>query len=364
MSEKTLAPTPHRLQDARKNGQVPISRDLASCVLLGLGVETVFALEALCRDRFSELVDLSLRAPGGDFTTVLSGMAAASGTLLFLSFLVFLGIGVVAGVLGYWGQFGVLFSAKPLTPSFDKINPVNTLKNIFSRKKLMEVVIAICKLVAMGLLSYVVIRSELPDLVGLAGGGPGHAYAAALAMLRGLFHILFGLSVFLAVFDFIVQRQAHTRQLRMSFEEVVRENKENEGDPLIKGARRELAFEWLNADPVSQTENANAVVVNPTHFAVAMFFDPEKSPVPTVCAKGRDEVARAMIRRAHEKGIPVIRHVWLARTLFATAKEKTAIPRALFDPVALLYSVVEQLEAQGGGYLELDGSEHPPGEAH
>lgn len=361
MAEKNLAPTPQRLRKAREDGQVPISRDLASCVLLGLGVETAFALEDVCRRRWAELVDLSMRAAQDDFRTVLAGLLSASGAILFISFLVFLTVNLAAGIFGYWGQFGVLFAVKPLTPSFDKINPLNTIKNIFSRRKLMEVLIAVCKLVAVGLLSYLVIRSELPDLASLAGGGPGDAYAAAMAMCRGLFHVLFGLSVFLAVVDFIVQRQAHARQLRMSIEEVVRENKENEGDPLIKGARRELAFEFLNADPVSQTEQANAVVVNPTHFAVAMFFDPDKAPVPMVCAKGRDEVARAMIRRAHEKGIPVVRHVWLARTLYATAKERKAIPRALFDPVALLYSVAEQLQAQGGGYVELDDAQGQPG---
>jgi type III secretion protein U len=360
MAEKNIDPTPHRLRDAREKGQVPVSRDVASCVLLGLGMETAFALEGIGRQRLAGLFDLSLRATQSDFMTVFSGLVAASAWLLMLSFLIYAGIGVAAGILGYWGQFGVLFSATPLVPSIDKLNPINTIKNIFSKRKLMEVLMAIGKLVAIGLLSYVMIRSELPALVSLAGGNATHSHAAAVEMIRGLFHVLFGVSVCVALVDFFVQRQAHKKQLRMSMEEVIREYKENEGDPLIKGARKEFAFELLYSDPVTKTEQANAVVVNPTHFAVAMLFDPQTAPVPIVCAKGRDETARAMIQRAKERGIPVIRHVWLARTLYATAKEQRAIPRSLFDPVALLYSVVEQLKQEGEHYAELDGSGRPP----
>jgi type III secretion protein U len=360
MAEKNIDPTPHKLQDARKKGQVPVSKDVAACVLLGMGMEAAFALEDVSRQRLSELFDLSLRATQADFMTVLSGAVTASGWLLMLSFLIYAGIGLVAGVLGYWGQFGPNFSAEPLVPSIDKLNPINTIKNIFSMRKVMEILMALFKLVAIGLLSYVVIRSELPALVGLAGGNASHSYGAAVEMIRGLFHILLGVTACIAIIDFFVQRRAHQKQLRMNMEEVIREFKENEGDPLIKGARKEFAFELLYSDPVSKTEQANAVVINPTHFAVAMLFDPQSAPVPVVCAKGRDETARAMIRRAQEKGIPVIRHVWLARTLYATAKEQKPIPHALFDPVALLYSVVEQLNQEGQHYAELDDSEHPP----
>lgn len=363
MAEKNLDPTDHKLKEARKKGTVPVSRDVASCLVVTVGVETAFALEELCRSQWSELMDLALRAQGMDFHTVLNALVVSSTTLLGTVAAIFLLAIVAAALLGYWGQFGVVFSTHPLIPRFDKINPKSMLALIFSTQKLGELGISIFKMVAIGLLSYSVIRSELPAVAGLASGSALQAYLGAVAMLRGLFHVILGALIVLALADFLVQRHAYIKQQRMDFEEVTREHKENEGDPLIKSARRGLAFEMLNNDPVSNTENANAIVVNPTHFAVALFFDPKLQPVPLVCAKGANEVAKAMIRCAHARGIPVIRHVWLARTLFAVAKENKVVPRTLFDPVALIYSVVEQLRLQGSTYCELDNTGDPPSDA-
>ncbi len=360
MAEKTLDPTEHKLSEARKKGTVPVSRDVASCLIVTVGLETAFALEELCRSEWTKLMELALRGPGMDFSTVLNALLVSSGTLLGMVSAIFLVTVVASALLGYWGQFGVVFSTHPLIPNIDKINPKSMLALIFSTQKLGELGISILKLVAIGVLSYSVIRSELPAMAGLASGSAAQAYVGALAMLRGLFHVILGSLLVLALADFLVQRHAYTKQQRMDFEEVVREHKENEGDPLMKSARRGLAFEMLNSDPVSNTENANAVVVNPTHFAVALFFDPKLQPVPLVCAKGANEVAQAMIRCAHSRGIPVIRHVWLARTLFAVAKENKVVPRTLFDPVALVYSVVEQLRLQGSTYCELDNTGRPP----
>lgn len=362
MSEKTLDPTDHKLREARKKGQVPISRDLATCLIITAGIETAFALEQACRRQWAELMDLALRGPGLNFASVVDALLTSSGMLFGASCAIFLVVIVVSSVVGYWGQFGVMFSTHTLIPDINKLSPAATLAMIFSTRKLGEIGIAMFKLTAVGVLAYAVIRSELPAMAGLASGSPDQAYNATVTMLRGLFHVVLMALVFLSVVDFLVQRHAFTKGQRMDFEEVVREHKENEGDPLIKSARRGLAFEMLNSDPVSKTAKANAIVVNPTHFAVALLFDPESQPVPMVCAKGADEVAQAMIRCAQARGIPVIRHVWLARTLFAVAKEDKVVPKTLFDPVALVYSVVEQLRLQGSSYCELDNSGRPPNE--
>jgi type III secretion protein U len=358
--EKTLEPSDHKLEQARKKGQVPVSKDFAHCIVFGVGLELTFALEATVRKQMSQLFDLALSASRNNFQDIFSNILVVSGTILFLSFLVFAIANVVLGVLGYWGQFGVLFSATPVTPDITKLNPINYFQNIFTEKKLFEIVSSLSKMGVFGLMAYVITLSELPDIVMLASGDLSMIYAASVTLIHGLLRVLVGISIVLAVIDFFVQRRAHIKQNRMDFEEMFREYKEMEGDPEVKGARKQIAYELANSDPVSNTENANAVVVNPTHFAVAMLFDPQKAPVPIVCAKGCDDVARAMIGRAQQKSIPVIRHVWLARTLYATAKEKKTIPRSLFDPVALLYSVVEQMKEQGGKYFELDNSERPP----
>ena len=358
--EKTLEPTQHKLEEARKKGQVPVSRDLAHCLTVGLGMELAFALEKITRKQLAELFDVALRGPKNNFDAIFSNLLIVSGTILLISMVVFAISNIVLSLFGYWGQFGVLFSSKPIAPDFNKLNPVSNVKNIISERKLMETLLAIGKLIVFGLVTYLITRSELPAMVTMAGGDPLMAYSASIEILQGLFRMLIGISIFLAVIDLFVQRRAHIKQNRMNFEEMFREYKEMEGDPWVKGERKALARSLANSDSVSKTEGANAVVVNPTHFAVAMLFDPKSKPVPVICAKGRDEVARAMIQRANDKGIPVIRHVWLARTLYATAKEGRPIPRPLFDPVALVYSVIEQMKEQGGSYLELDSSEQPP----
>jgi type III secretion protein U len=362
MAEKNLDPTDHKLEESHKKGQVAVSRDLAHCLLLFVGVEAAFGLEKMARSGIGQLFDLAMRAPAHNFKEILSGMLVAVGMILAVAFCTFGLIAIVCGVVGFWGQFGVLFAPDPLIPSPDKISPLSTLKQIFSVKKLNEILLGIFKMIMFGILTYLTTKWELPNLVGLAGGNTEQIYGAAMALFRHLFHLLLLVSLILAVLDFFVQKAAHIKQLKMSIDEVIREHKENEGDPMIKGQRRNLALEILNADPVEQTGEANAVVVNPTHFAVAMLFDPAQGiKVPMVCAKGSGPTALAMIARATEKGIPVIRHVWLARTLFATAKSRKAIPRSLFDPVALVYTVVDHLkDVQGQGCVILDESGLPP----
>lgn len=363
MAEKTLDPTDHKLEEARKKGQVPVSKTMASFLIIAVGVEATFALEELCRGAWMKLMDLALRSHTMDFHMALNGLVVSSLVLLGGMTAVFLVINIVTAALGYWGQFGVLFSAHPLIPDINRINPKSMLEQTFTLEKLGETGNSILKLVVVGLLSYEVIRSELPAIASLASGSSDQAYLGGLAILRGLFHYIMGALLVLSIFDLVLKRTGFMKQQRMDHEEVFREYKENEGDPMVKAARRSLAFQFMNSDPVKKTEGANAVVVNPTHFAVALFFDPKKQPVPLVCAKGANDIAKAMIRCAHARGIPVIRHVWLARTLFAVAKEDKVVPRTLFNPVALVYSVVEQLRLQGRTYFELDKTGQPPTEA-
>jgi type III secretion protein U len=362
MAEKTLEPTEHKLEESRKKGQIAVSKDLAHCLLLMVGVEAAFGMEKMARSGIGQLFELAMRAPAHPFKEIYPNMLIVIGTILGMAFCIFGLITIVCGVVGYWGQFGVLFAPDPLIPSPDKINPLSAIKQMFSVKKLNETLLALFKMIVFGILTYLTTKWELPNLVGLAGGSVEQSYLAAITLFRHLFRMLLIVSLVLAVIDFFVQKAAHIKQLKMSIDEVIREHKENEGDPMIKGQRRNLALEILNADPVQQTEGSNAVVVNPTHFAVAMLFDPAQGiKVPMVCAKGSGPTALAMIARATEKGIPVIRHVWLARTLFATAKSRKAIPRSLFDPVALVYTVVDHLkDVQGQGYVILDESGLPP----
>jgi type III secretion protein U len=145
-------------------------------------------------------------------------------------------------------------------------------------------------------------------------------------------------------------------------EEIKREYRESEGDPMVKAMRKAIARSLAQQGPVAKTQDADAVVVNPTHFAIAMVYDTELAQVPVVLAKGKDEVAQAMIECARSLGIPVIRHVWLARTLYSTGKADTVIPKASYEAVAHVYAVINELKEMGhlDKEVELESLGDPP----
>jgi type III secretion protein U len=356
VGEKTEDPTDKKLEDARKKGQVPVSKDLGKLCVMTAIAEIAFATEPLWRQGIETLLLTPSMRIGQDFRFAMLDMAWSATLLLLIAFaVVWLACSLVA-TAAFWGQFGVLIAPEAVAPDFNKINPGNGLKQLFSPKKIVDLLESLCKAVLIGLIVYLLVRSELPDIVRLSGGAPKDVYFGFVALLRGIFHMVIGVCLVLAFVDFAIQKYFHKKGLRMDMEEIKREFKENEGDPMLKGKRKQLAMQWLSEGPATATQGANAVVVNPTHFAVAMFYDAAEPMVPVVLAKGRDETAQAMIAVARERGIPVIRHVWLARTLYATCRASDPVPRASYEAVAYVYAVVHELvvNRETGRLVELE----------
>lgn len=363
--EKNEQPTPKKLEDAREKGQVGVSRDLARLAMLVIPGELAFISEPLWREAIFSLFTLSTSQIGQPFDEAVINMFRGAGLLLMLVFGIFFVVCTVVAFASHWGQFGVLIAPEALTPKFEKLNPVEGAKEIFSKKKLGELIITLIKAILIGLVVFFLARGELPAIVSLAGGTPKDIYFGFITILRSTFHIAIGLCLVLALIDFAMQKYFHIQSLKMDMEEIKREFKESEGDPMVKGQRKQLAREMLEESPVNMVQDANAVVVNPTHFAVALSYKPEVVGVPVVLAKGKEETARAMIQRAKECGIPVIRHVWLARTLFATCKPNTVIPKSSYEAVAYVYAVVQELHATGrlDTVPELESYGDPPSPA-
>ncbi|MFC3469340.1 type III secretion system export apparatus subunit SctU [Massilia oculi] len=347
MSEKTEKPTEKSLQDAREKGTVAVSRDLARVMPLALLGELAFAFEGQGRAAVQGLMELALSRIGTPFAHAQGELATEAFSLLLPVFAVCLVAIAVAAVAGYWGQFGILIAPGVLTPSIDKLNPANGIKQLFSMRKVAEACISLIKVSLVGLVTWVLIRDALPTLVSFAGGTPASIHEGLVTLMRAQFRTLVGICLVLALIDYAVQRHFTIKSLMMSMEDIKREYKNSEGDPQVKGQRRQLAHELAGTPAEDSTAQADAVVVNPTHFAVAMRYDAAATPVPLVLAKGRDEVAQAMIRRAHALGIPVIRHVWLARTLYATGRAARPVPRATYAAVAHVYAVIAELGQDG-----------------
>lgn len=352
--DKNEEPTDKKIEDAKDKGQIAVSRDLARLATLVVVAETAFATEKLWRNAIFELMIGGIMAVGQDFATSMQNQLMSALTLMAVVFFAFFIICPVVAVAAHWGQFGILVATEALEPKFDKLNPANGLKQMVSKKKLVELLITVGKATLIALMVYSLIRGQLPNIVSLAGGEPKDVFEAFVEILRSMFHVIIVVCLILGMIDFAVQKYFHKKELMMDKEEIKKEHKESEGDPLIKGQRKRLARQWANETPAAKTEDANAVVVNPTHFAVAMFYDANEAMVPVVLAKGKDAVARAMIQRAHERGIPVIRHVWLARTLYATCRDDMPVPRSSYQAVAQVYAVVHELVASGDVQREVE----------
>ncbi|EJL88974.1 type III secretion protein, YscU/HrpY family [Herbaspirillum sp. CF444] len=360
--DKNEEPTDKKIDDARDKGQIAVSRDLAKLATLVAMAEIALTTESLWRGVIVNLIETSILDVNRDFAPAMMQMLTSVGIFLLIVFFTCFLVCVLVSVAAHWGQFGVLVATEALEPKLDKLNPANGIKQLFSKKKLIELLITVGKAILIGGIVFMLVRSHLPSIVSLSSGEPKDIYQGFIELLKGIFHVIVVVCLCLGVIDFAVQKYFHKKELMMDQEEIKREHKESEGDPMIKGQRKRLARQWANESPVAKTEDANAVVVNPTHFAVAMFYDAAEQMVPLVLAKGKDDVAQAMIRRARECGIPVIRHVWLARTLYATCRPDTVVPRSSYEAVAQVYAVVQELVStqQLDKEVELESFGEPP----
>ncbi|HEU0200378.1 MAG TPA: type III secretion system export apparatus subunit SctU [Burkholderiaceae bacterium] len=340
--DKTEKPTPKRLQDARKKGDVAKSREVTSTVgliaWLALGALVVgyaaVRIAALCDTLFTTIGN-------GWITTGFVGAARTVGaeafelTLLLVALLL-LPVAAV-GLLTDFLQTGPVLAFEKIKPKLEHLNPVEGVKRMFSMDSLIEVIKAVAKTALLLLVGWLVVKSALPDIVGLARSPslPPQALGALLWSLT-VKVVAWSIALFalVSLLDAAYQRYSFTKKMRMSLRDIKQEMKESEGDPHIKQHRRQAHQEWSQRNAAQAARTANVLVVNPTHVAIAIDYDSETTPVPTISAKGEDHVARAMREAAEEAGVPIVRNVPLARDLLARGEVGEIIPADLFDIIA------------------------------
>jgi type III secretion YscU/HrpY family protein len=359
--DKTEKPTPKKLEDARKKGDVAKSKEVTSTVVLvawlGLGALAI----GYASTRIAALFDsLFVTIGQGWMTTGYAGAVRSLGsqafelTLLLVAMLL-LPIAVV-GLLTDFLQIGPVLTFEKIKPKLDHLNPVEGVKRMFSMDNLVEVVKAVAKTSLLFLVGWLVIKSTLPDIVGLARS-PNQTPQMIGAVVWGLTLKLLAwtaaLFALVSALDAAYQRYSFTKKMRMSMRDIKQEMKESEGDPYIKGQRRQMHQEWAQRNQTQAARNANALIVNPTHVAIAIEYDQETCPVPMISAKGEDHVARAMREAAEEAGVPIVRNVPLARDLLARGEVGEIIPSDVFDVIAevILWAreVRQQLDADRSG---------------
>lgn len=347
--DRTEKPTPKRLRDARKEGDVPKSRELTSTVLVLAWLLMLMMGMPLVRARLNGLFDTALLGLNQPFGQALHtvGLATLEGFLwLTLPFL----LGAVAiGVAVEFLQVGPVFAPKKLKPDANRMNPAEGIKRLFSQENLVEVIKAIAKSgLLIGLFIWVLFAliGQFTQLPYAAPEALGEAHWVAVKRLAaGVIFVFF----FVSVLDAFYQRFAFNKKMKMSRRDIKQELKDNEGDPMIKGRRRQLHQEWSQQNTLAGVRSASVVVTNPTHLAIAIRYQQGEDDLPVIVAKGEDHEAALIRQAAEEAGVPIMRNVTLARGLYEKVEVDDYLPSDFFEAVAELLRWAESIRESRDG---------------
>lgn len=343
MSEKTEYPTSKKLRDSRAEGQVAHSKDFTQTVLilalfgylLGNAESLIKSLAAMM------LMPLNvLRMPFEDAANIVISQLLTDAFWIILPFLlIVIGLGTFVEML----QTGMLFAFKALIPSAKKLNLINNLKNIFALKNVIELIKSLLKIGFLSALIYTLVHDALPTLMTLPQAGLAGVGVAVGMLLKDMMINIAIIYALIAAADFVYQRHQYTKGLMMSKDEIKQEYKEMEGNQEIRQQRKHLHQSLLHEGAVQKARQATVVVTNPTHFAIAIQYDKDKTPLPVVLAKGEGLLAERMIRAAREEGIPVLQNIPLAHALMDSAPVDQYIPSELIEAVAEVLRLIRDL---------------------
>ena len=346
--DKSEQPTPKRMNEARKKGQVFKSRDFIQSLLF---ITAAAVLAAGGPTYFTELSDLMKQffqpdMMRGDMpmNAMLSRMGFAWSKFLVLC-APLLGALVVAAVAANFVQVKALFAAEIIKPKFEKLNPLAGFKNIFfSSRTYIELVKNLIKFGVIFWVLYSSIKGSMRDIIPIASMRLDQTAALAGSLISGLLYKVGVVFLILGGADYMIQKKLHMKNMMMSKEEVKQEYKEQEGDPHVKHMRKHLFEQLMHESVAHNVPKATAVIANPTHLAVALRYDEAAMQAPTVTAKGQDSMALRIIDIAKEHKVPVVRNIGLAHTLF-DLEIGHEIPEDMYEAVAEILNFVYQLAA-------------------
>jgi flagellar biosynthetic protein FlhB len=350
-SDRHLPASPRKLQKAREEGQVARSRDLGHFAAIAVGGAALVMLAPLgaawLRQGLARALTFDRNAVQGA-QAMTERLLELSTTLLWLALpmgLIMMGAAVAGGVAtGGWN-----WTLKPLAPKFDKLNPLNGVGRIFSKRQLIDALKACGLAILLGGIGALYLKAHIGEFGSLFGMAlPAAIESAAQTMLAGLGLLVLTLAVFGAI-DVPLQRHMHAEQLKMSHQELKQEHKELEGNQEIKSKVKARMREMVQRRMMAAVPKADLVVMNPTHYAVALKYEDGKMAAPRVVAKGADLIAMKIRDLAKDSKVPVLQAPVLARALYAHTEIDREIPAALFAAVAQVLAYVYQLRAAMAG---------------
>lgn len=346
--EKTEQATSKKRRDARQKGQVVQSKDFGGAVSLMAVFFGIHVFKAPLIERLVSFVGVIMNAMEqpdeiAETSRMLKVMGFTFETILLTSLPLML-VALVAGVTMAYLQVGVLFTLKPIQPKLDKINPINGFKRLFSIRSLVELLKSVLKATLLLYItgSYIVARQN--ELLTV--------FSLSITQIVGLmWDIVFNLMLravmvllILAVLDYAYKRWQNEKDMMMSKQEIKDEYKMTEGDPQLKGKIKQKQREISMGRMMQEVPGADVIITNPTHYAVAVQYDPDKADAPKVVAKGKNLIAKNIKKIAEENDIPIVENKPLARALYAEVELGAFIPANLYHAVAEVLAYVYKLK--------------------
>ncbi|MGZ9812547.1 EscU/YscU/HrcU family type III secretion system export apparatus switch protein [Pseudoroseicyclus sp. H15] len=346
-SEKEFEPTQRKLDEARRKGDIPKSTDLNTAAAYGgiLLVATAFGGGSLTA--LGDILSGGLAHAASTSELVFSGAPQpplapmASGVLLQVAPWFLLPSALV--ILSLIGQQALVFSGDKLQPKFNRISPLQSLKQKFGRAGLFEFAKSLTKLVLYSLVLGFYTVSQLPRMMQAMAMPPGPIAAELGRFLVGIMLIVLIVALALGVIDYLFQRAEHSRKLRMTRKEMTDEMKESEGDPHLKAQRRQRAISLAMNKMIIDVQTADVVITNPTHYAVALKWERSSGRAPVCVAKGVDEIALRIREVAAEHDVPIRADPPTARALHATVEIGDEISRDHYRAVAAAIRFAERM---------------------
>ncbi len=342
-SDKTEPPTPKRLRDARKKGQVAKSKEVVSAAIiisllffLTVGADHYLGL-------FRDLFDSPIWLERVTFQEAFDDMVRKAFTLAIALIAPPVGIALAMGIFANFAQVGVLFAAEQVKPDLKKISPGKALKNIFSKKNLVELLKSLVKIAVLGVAVTHVVWTGMPTLIGVVNCGLECLTPVLGALFTELVIYVSLAFIVVAVADYAFQKLSFIKSMKMSKDEVKREYKESEGNPEMKSRRRNLFMEIVNSQETSNVRRSSVVVANPVHLAVGLYYEKDKTPLPVVTLKEQGLNAQRVVAIAEREEIPVMIDVPLAHSLMSGTEVDRYIPDDMIGPVAEVMRLVRNL---------------------
>ena len=347
-NEKTEQATPRRRSKERDKGNVSKSQDFVASITLAIGVAVLYimtvdiieTLKAYFHDTFANLRPQTL--PVDDYLQVFIPPLVVSVKIL-APFFFFIALAAIATRKI---EVGNLFAKEVLKPKFDKLNPANALKalwqkiNIFSPRTLVEFVKSIIKLIVVGVVGFNVIIKRKDELLALLGIDLNASLSVLGSVTMEILVSVCIIMLLIGILDKKFQTYQYEKSIKMTKQEVKDEWKNMEGDPVIKGKIRSIQMKFAQQRMMGRVKQADVVVTNPTHYAVALKYDQQETPVPMVVAKGVDFIAFKIREIAKANNIPIVENRPLARSLYKLVPIDGIIPPELYVAVAEVLSFV------------------------